>query len=191
MRVVGACIAACWVGLGVVWLVLAIGAKPSIPAPRRTWRIAARAIGFVIVALLVLRLRGGRLVAFPSGPGPGPGPARAWAGVALCALGVAVALWARIVLGRNWGIPMSRRREPELVTSGPYRLVRHPIYSGILLAMLGSALAAGTLWIVPLVLGAGYFLYSARQEEAFMEQRFPDRYPAYRQRTKRLIPFLL
>ena len=187
MRDVGACIAACWVGLGVVWLVLALGAKPSVPAPRRAWRRAARAIGFVIVALLVLRLRGGRAVAFP----PGPAPARAWAGVALCALGVGVAVWARIVLGRNWGIPMSRRREPELVTGGPYRLVRHPIYSGILLAMLGSALAAGVLWIVPLVLGAGYFLYSARREEAFMAQRFPDRYKAYRRRTKLLIPFLL
>ena len=181
------CIIALWVGLGGVWAVLAMGAKPSIPAPGGAGRLVARVIGVVIVGLLVARLRGARMIAMPRSSGP----ALAWVGVAVCGLGVAVAVWARIVLGRNWGIPMSRRQAPELVTGGPYRLVRHPIYSGILLAMLGSALAAGPLWIVPLVLGAGYFIHSARQEEVFMLERFPDLYPTYRRRTKRLIPFLL
>jgi len=59
-------------------------------------------------------------------------------GVALCALGIGLAIWARTYLGRNWGMPMSRKENPELVTSGPYAYVRHPIYTGLLIAMLGS-----------------------------------------------------
>jgi protein-S-isoprenylcysteine O-methyltransferase Ste14 len=59
-------------------------------------------------------------------------------GAVLFACGIALAVWARLHLGRNWGMPMTQRAEPELVTSGPYRFVRHPIYSGLLTAMLGD-----------------------------------------------------
>ena len=62
-------------------------------------------------------------------------------GLVLFGLGLAFAIWARVHIGRNWGTPMTQKDEPELVTSGPYRLVRHPIYSGILLANIGTALA--------------------------------------------------
>lgn len=65
------------------------------------------------------------------------------AGVALVLCGLGTAVWARISLGRNWGMPMSEKEEPELVTSGPYGVVRHPIYSGIVLATVGTALVAG------------------------------------------------
>ena len=67
-------------------------------------------------------------------------------GVALCALGVGLAIYARFYLGSNWGLPMSRKANPELITSGPYAFVRHPIYSGLLLAMIGSALAESVTW---------------------------------------------
>ena len=63
-----------------------------------------------------------------------------WLGVAACATGIGIATWARVCLGRNWGMPMTVRARPTLVRSGPYRVVRHPIYSGLLLAALGSAL---------------------------------------------------
>jgi protein-S-isoprenylcysteine O-methyltransferase Ste14 len=107
----------------------------------------------------------------------------------LCGLGLAV--WARVHIGRNWGMPMTRMDEPELVTSGPYRLVRHPIYSGILLALLGTALALNLYWLIALgVLGA-YFLYSARVEEKLLTASFPTAYPGYRAKSKMLIPFLL
>ncbi|HEY6325210.1 MAG TPA: isoprenylcysteine carboxylmethyltransferase family protein [Candidatus Cybelea sp.] len=128
-------------------------------------------------------------------------PARHWlvtadprlgiAGVILCALGVAIAIWARVYLGRNWGPPMSRKEAPELVTSGPYAYVRHPIYTGILLAMIGSALAESVLWLIPLAASGAYFIYAARTEERTLEREFPGQYPAYRRRTKMLVPFVL
>jgi protein-S-isoprenylcysteine O-methyltransferase Ste14 len=113
------------------------------------------------------------------------------AGVTLCALGVALAIWARVYLGKNWGMPMSRKEHPELVTTGPYAYVRHPIYTGLLLAMFGSAIAETAFWLVPLVVVGAYFIYSARSEEKGMVEEFPERYPAYQKRTKILVPFLL
>ncbi|MGH8300548.1 MAG: methyltransferase family protein, partial [Steroidobacteraceae bacterium] len=94
-------------------------------------------------------------------------------------------------LGRNWGMPMSLRQGHELVTSGPYAYVRHPIYTGIMLAMIGSALAVGLLWLLLFALYFAYFLFSARTEEQMMLAQFPDTYPAYRRRTRMLIPFVL
>jgi len=109
----------------------------------------------------------------------------------LCAAGVAFAIWARVHLGRNWGMPMTLREGHELVTSGPYALVRHPIYTGFLLAMLGSAFAVDPYWIIIFVLAGIYFICSARTEEKAMVKQFPGEYPAYMKRTKMLIPFVL
>ena len=88
-------------------------------------------------------------------------------------------------------MPMSQRVEPELVTSGPYRFVRHPIYSGILLALLGTALATNLLGLILVVVLCGYFYYSATVEERNLTAIFPTAYPAYRVSTKMLIPFVL
>jgi protein-S-isoprenylcysteine O-methyltransferase Ste14 len=76
------------------------------------------------------------------------------------------------------------------VTSGPYRLVRHPIYSGILSAGVGTAIALNWLWIVPVVLAGAYFIYSASVEERYLTEQFPDAYPVYRRSTKMLVPFI-
>ncbi|MGB6953481.1 MAG: isoprenylcysteine carboxylmethyltransferase family protein, partial [Candidatus Cybelea sp.] len=90
----------------------------------------------------------------------------------------------------NWGLPMTRRANPELVTSGPYALVRHPIYSGLLLAMIGSGLALSVSWAIGLLIVGPYFIYSARAEEQTMADAFPQQYPAYRTRTKMFVPFV-
>jgi protein-S-isoprenylcysteine O-methyltransferase Ste14 len=83
---------------------------------------------------------------------------------------------------------MSRKEEPELVTSGPYELVRHPIYTGLILAMLGSVIGVNIL-LAPLLVPVGvYFIYSARREEADMLQMFPERYAAYMARTGMFAP---
>jgi len=112
-------------------------------------------------------------------------------GAALAVIGIAYAVYARYYLGRNWGMPMSVKDAPELVTTGPYGVVRHPIYSGVMLAVLGSALAGGWWWLVIFVVSAAYFIYSATQEEKLMAKTFPDTYPAYKARTKMLIPYVL
>jgi protein-S-isoprenylcysteine O-methyltransferase Ste14 len=88
-------------------------------------------------------------------------------------------------------MPMSRRENPELVTTGPYAFVRHPIYAGMLLSMLGSTIGESALWLVPLILFGAYFIHSARREEKRMLEQFPEQYPAYMERTKILLPFVL
>ena len=112
-------------------------------------------------------------------------------GLALFALGLGLAIWARVHLGRNWGTPMTQKVEPELVTSGPYHLVRHPIYSGILVAGVGTAVALSWLWLTAVALAGVYFVYSATVEERYLTEQFPDNYPVYKRSTKMLVPFLL
>jgi protein-S-isoprenylcysteine O-methyltransferase Ste14 len=111
-------------------------------------------------------------------------------GCALCILGLAFAVWARVTLGRNWGMPMTLHESPELVTSGPYRFVRHPIYTGMAAMAIGTALVfpLAALWAVAMIV---YVVLSARREERDMERQFPDAYPAYKQRSKMLVPFLI
>ena len=112
-------------------------------------------------------------------------------GAALFAAGIALAVWARVILGRNWGMPMTQRAEPELVTAGPYRLIRHPIYSGILLGMVGTSLATNLIGLgITVVLGA-FFVYSSTVEERNLTASFPQAYPEYLSRTKMLIPYVL
>jgi protein-S-isoprenylcysteine O-methyltransferase Ste14 len=86
---------------------------------------------------------------------------------------------------------MTRKNDPELVTSGPYRLVRHPIYSGILVAGVGTAIALSWMWLVVVGLAGVYFVYSATVEERYLTEQFPDAYPRYRRSTKMLVPFVL
>jgi protein-S-isoprenylcysteine O-methyltransferase Ste14 len=79
----------------------------------------------------------------------------------------------------------------ELVTTGPYAYVRHPIYSGMLLAMLGSAIGQSVLWLLPLSMYGPQFIFSARREERLLLEQFPERYGAYMKHTKMLLPFVL
>jgi protein-S-isoprenylcysteine O-methyltransferase Ste14 len=111
-------------------------------------------------------------------------------GIVLFVAGLGFAVWARMHIGRNWGVPMSQKESPELVTSGPYHLVRHPIYTGILAAGVGSAIALSWSWLIPVALAGFYFIYSATVEERYLAQEFPDTYPAYRRSTKMLVPFI-
>ena len=85
---------------------------------------------------------------------------------------------------------MSRKTDPELVTTGPYRSVRHPIYSGIILALLGTALAINLHWLILVAVVGAYFAYCAVMEERYLTERFPDAYPDYQRSTKMLIPFI-
>ena len=173
-------IAIVWVVFWLYWLASATTAKASVRGRRRF-----RLLGLTAVAVFVLIrvLHGGGLDVHS--------PILGAIGAVLFASGLALAVWARVYLGSNWGMPMTERAEPELVTSGPYRFVRHPIYSGLLLALVGTALATNILGLaIALVLGA-YFLYAATVEERNLTATFPTAYPAYREHTKKLIPFLL
>ncbi len=179
-----AAIIALWIVFYSYWLISAIGVKKAL---RRTpWRRGAgiRVLLVIAAVLLTRLLRTQRLVVHSSNL------ALHIVGLALCVVGLAFAVWARLHLGRNWGTPMSLKEGHELVTTGPYRFVRHPIYTGILLAILGSSLVAGTVWLLFFVIICAFFVYSARTEEKLMMEQFPDMYPAYRKRTSALIPFV-
>lgn len=168
-----------WGLLGLYWVIAAFSAKQA------SGRRAATPPGLLlIVAFVLLRLfRPGTLAVHST--------IVQAVGVILVAGGLGLAAWARVYLGRNWGMPMTSKSEPELVTSGPYHFVRHPIYSGLLLALLGTALATNLFWLIALVLMGAYFIYSATVEERLMGASFPEAYPAYRAHTKMLIPFVL
>jgi len=112
-------------------------------------------------------------------------------GLLLCTLDVALVILARIYLTRTWGTTVSRKETPELVTTGPYAFVRHPVYGGMLLAMLGSAIGQSIFWLLPLVVYGPNFIRSARREERLLSEHFPERYPAYMMRTRMLLPFVL
>src|SRR5690348_3508366 len=138
-----------------------------------------------VVAILLIRLGAFR------GHGLKTDPWRAGIGFVVFALGLGFAIWARLHIGRNWGTPMTQKNEPELVTSGPYRLVRHPIYSGILLAAVGTAAALNWVWLTVVGLAGVYFIYAATAEERYLAEQFPEDYPAYKRSTKMLVPFVL
>ena len=107
------------------------------------------------------------------------------------AVGLGLAVWARLYIGRNWGMPMTKREHPDLVTTGPYRYIRHPIYTGIILGLLGTALATTLYALIAVAALAGVFIFSATREERFLAEEFPDAYPEYKAHSKMLVPFLL
>ena len=171
-----------WALFWLYWLVAAFSTKRG----RIAWSREVR----VRVIIAAVALVAARLGAF-HGHLSDTGTLRGTVGLTLFGAGLAFAVWARIHIGRNWGTPMTQRTEPELVTTGPYRLVRHPIYSGILVAGVGTAVAIGWPVLVFFGLAAIYFVYAARVEETYLTEQFPEAYPAYRRRSKMLVPFVL
>ncbi len=118
--------------------------------------------------------------------------ALAYTGAALTFAGIAFAVWARFVIGRNWSGTVTIKQDHELIRGGPYALVRHPIYTGILLAIVGTALAVDELrGLIAIVLVTLGFWLKLRTEETFMLQQFGDRYRRYQQEVKALIPFVV
>jgi protein-S-isoprenylcysteine O-methyltransferase Ste14 len=171
-----------WLVFWIYWLAASVGVK----AGRTRWaRFTGVRVAIILIVLLLLRLR-----VFKGYHGVTADPWLQGIGLAIFLLGLALAVWARIYLGRNWGMPMSEKADPELVTTGPYSEIRHPIYSGIILAMAGTAIAVSLYWLIAVVVLGGYFTYSAVMEERHMAEVFPDAYPRYKQSTKMLIPFV-
>jgi protein-S-isoprenylcysteine O-methyltransferase Ste14 len=181
MHVIDVVILVGWVAFWIYWLAMSVGVKTG---QTRWTRFAGIRIAVVLVILLLLRLKAfNRHVATHN-------PWLQGIGLAIFVLGLALAIWARVYLGRNWGMPMTRKDDPELVTTGPYHRVRHPIYLGIILAMIGTTIAVSLYWLAAVLLIGAYFLYSATVEERAMTELFPDSYPKYKQSTKMLIPFI-
>lgn len=172
-----------WLAFWIYWLVEAVRTRSA-----HNW--SSRFLGVRVVAgvLIILAIRSPLLRGHA---GTIDNPLQQGIGLAFFLLGLAVAVWARVYLGRNWGMPMTERTDPELVTTGPYRYIRHPIYSGLILAMLGTAIALSFYGLIVVAVMGGYFIFSATAEERTMAARFPATYPAYKASTKMLIPLVL
>ncbi len=178
-----------WIGVGIVWAIGAVATKRTAQVQSPGSRLIH--VSFVAAAFALLFAPG--LAIGPLGWRFVPDSAViAYTGLALTLGGAALAVWARIFLGRNWSAVVTIREDHQIVQTGPYAVVRHPIYSGGLLAMLGTALAFGELReLVALGLAFMAWWFKSRLEERFMEQRFGAEYVAYKQRVKALIPMVL
>jgi len=178
-----------WIAFVVIWL---IGAAKIKRAERRVsgWPRFVQ-IG-VMAAGAVLLFDGQMSVGFLAFRFLPQSAALAELGIAMTAGGIAFAVWARFVLGRNWSSQVTLKREHELIRRGPYRLVRHPIYSGILLALLGTAIYVGEFrGLISFALFVIGWRLKARMEEALMMEHFGEKYREYQREVKALIPFVL
>jgi protein-S-isoprenylcysteine O-methyltransferase Ste14 len=113
-------------------------------------------------------------------------------GLVMLAAGLGFAVWARRHLGRNWSGIVTVKQDHELIRTGPYALVRHPIYTGLLLAILGTAVAIGE-WrgLIAFVFITAGFVVKLRIEEKFMSETFGGQYVRYRAEVPALIPFII
>jgi protein-S-isoprenylcysteine O-methyltransferase Ste14 len=178
----------CWIIFLGFWLVAARRTKAD--AEQAGWRgwLAYRLPLAIAVALLVssFRIRVLDIPIIDSTP-----VTHIVAGF-LCITGLLIAIWARTTLGSNWSSSVTLKQDHELVTRGPYGLVRHPIYTGVLFMLLSSALMSGRLGaIAGLPFGFVGFWIKLRQEEALMMRQFPADYPKYKAHSKALLPFVL
>jgi protein-S-isoprenylcysteine O-methyltransferase Ste14 len=178
-----------WLALVVVWVAAGAFTKQTVRAQPAGSRIL-----YLVLAILGGFLLGDRRL----GLGwlgehfvPATAPV-AVTGLALTVAGCLFAIWARLTLGSNWSGRATVKADHELVTGGPYALSRHPIYTGILLAIVGTAVAHGEWRCVLGVVVIGLALsIKIGQEERLMIETFPTQYPAYRERVKALIPGVL
>ena len=162
-----------WFGWVLIWIGTAIVFRPdsrdAVSRPRTPPR--QRWFRLVLGVCILLAIRTHHLGGTSFGRGVG------WAGVVVCVVGLGIATWARVCLGRSWGMPMTVRAAPNWCR-GPYRVVRHPIYSGLLLALMGSGVATGPGWLVAVIGGGAYFVISIRVEEADMAAMFLTSIPS-------------
>ena len=177
-----------WIAFAVVWLVWAIRTKPTQMregvSSRLTYSVLTVAAFFSMFSGDVprdwLRIR-----LFPANPWT------AVLGVAITAAGLGFAVWARAYIGTNWSSSVTIKRGHELITGGPYSLVRHPIYTGLLTGFLGAAIAiARVSGLVAFALVFALFWFKLRLEERWMRIQFGEVYAQYAQRVPALVPLL-
>ncbi len=182
-------ISVCWALFAVIWLLAAFATKQTVYKESGLQRLR-----YIIPLLLgwFLLAKGHRL-SDPLNHRVIPHlDALAWLGAVLCIAGLAFCGWARFSLGRNWSGIVTLKGGHELITSGPYAFVRHPIYTGLLTMCVATALVVGHIAAIiamPFVIVSLWV--KLRSEEELMLENFPAGYEAYSRRVKRLIPFVL
>jgi len=182
-------ISGCWILFAVIWLLAAFATKKSVYQESRAQRLRYT-IPILVGGFLLAK---GHRLSDPLNHRVIPHvDALAWIGVVLCVAGLAFCIWARFTLGRNWSGVVTLKGGHQLITSGPYALVRHPIYTGLLTMFVATVIVLGH---VAGIIGMPFVFVSLwiklRHEEKLMLTKFPNEYAAYQRRVKRIIPFIL
>jgi protein-S-isoprenylcysteine O-methyltransferase Ste14 len=177
---------ASWSVFAVTWVIAALFVKRTA---ERSWGWGRLLLWVVAPMLFWMTFRSRSLAARWLWT---PTPSSEWLGAMIVVLGLSVCLWARYALGSNWSGAVTLKQDHELIERGPYRYVRHPIYSGFLLMALGTATlhARTSEFVFCGLLLLGFWL-KLRAEEALLTRHFPEAYPEYRRRVKALIPHVL
>jgi protein-S-isoprenylcysteine O-methyltransferase Ste14 len=184
----GGVIAAAWIAAGLVWLIGSFSTKRTVRSQSAGSRLLE--IAPVGVAVVLLRMNPGltEWLALRFVPNT-----LEWQGLGavVTIAGVFIAIWARFYLGSNWSATVTVKQDHQLIRSGPYSVVRHPIYSGFLLGMLGTAIYVGELrGLCAVALATWGWKMKSRREEAFMESEFGGDYLQYRRDVKALVPYV-
>lgn len=174
----------CWLAFALYWLLASFGVKKAAQTQ------GARSIfWFRVMQIANFVLLAGVIPYWPFNAILWRSVDLAVLGATLCLIGTAFAIWARRVLAANWSSSVTYKEQHELVTHGPYRFARHPIYTGLLLMMLGTVLVLGRLdSLIALITRAILYIAKIRREERLMDEHFPDQYKAYRARVRALLP---
>jgi len=173
-----------WRALLLVWVVGLFVNKPTA----QPWDLGQRIVYFLLMWLMLFPLYSQRWhtpIIIP------PTLATAEIGAALCVVGFFMAIWSRLVLANNWSGSVVIKVDHKLIEEGPYRLLRHPMYTGFLGLFLGTAIAIGSLGgFIGFVGFLLLHIWKLRREEALLAGHFPDSYPAYKARTYALVPYI-
>jgi len=177
-----------WIAFFIYWQVMAINTKTTErlePVSSRALRVLLFAAGIALLsypfpaAWLNLQLLPQGRLSF-------------WAGFAITVAGLLFCIWARVHLGRNWSRSVTIKQDHELIVTGPYALVRHPIYSGLFAGFIGTGLAVGQVRaVLAFALVVLSFWYKLRLEEKWMREQFGAAYEAYTRRVKAVVPWVL
>jgi protein-S-isoprenylcysteine O-methyltransferase Ste14 len=177
-----------WVAFIAYWQIKAANTKST----QRLEPVASRILRVLIFLVAIILLSINRIPLpvlyrqfWPAGLWP------FWLGAAVTIAGLLFAVWARVHLGRNWSSSVTIKQAHELIVTGPYAVVRHPIYTGILMGLLGTAIALSQVrGFIVLCLVFVAFWIKLRMEEQWMRSQFGDVYAAYAQHTAALVPYL-
>ena len=177
---------ACWLLFGMYWLVSSLKRKKT--KQRETW---PQRFGYLLPLALgvYLLFQGAAHYGWLGQRFVGAGSAVEWLGVLLTAVGTAIALWARWHLGANWSGAVTLKEGHQLIRTGPYRAIRHPIYTGILLAILGTAITIGEVraLLAVFILWLSFYV-KARREESFLSKEFGPGFLEHKRQTGMFLP---
>ena len=177
-------VAGCWAVFAAYWAISSVNVKAAVHRESLARALPHRVLLIAAYALLAIR-------ALPWPLDHRWLPDLRIVGDVVCVLGVVIAITARRALAGNWSSAVTLKADHELIRTGAYRFVRHPIYTGILTLCLGSAIADGQLrGALAFVLMLVAFSIKARREEQLLMQHFAD-YAAYKREVKALIPFVI